>query len=268
MPRVSARFVACMLPLLAACEGAFDTGSEGTDAWRSEVPFDLPMLADAVVIGEEGFGTDAGITADPGSSDSGYPWPDVSRPDLPVTNDVPTPTDGLANTDPASDPGTGSPDVSAPCEADGSSCGPDAVCTYDGEGLGHCVPLAHCSDDGEIDLTEMIVRLLRDGALYVKVSETVWVGSPSCSLIECPKENPCCNSCFAQLFIGDAKLPIVLLGRDTMFGCQGTECNIRTSCEPLEPGGRYRVWGHVQLSGTRAEFRVDGFCPVLDEDAP
>lgn len=269
MLRRAARFIACTLPLMAACEGAFETGSGGIDAWNFDAAFDLPMLADAVLIGEEGFGTDSGSAMDPGTSDSGGSWPmDVPRPDLPGANDLPLAPDALVTTDLASDPGTGNADASAPCEPDGSPCEPDAVCTYDGEGQGHCVPVAHCSDDGTVDLAELIVRLLRDGALYVKVSETVWVGSPSCSLIECPEDDPCCNTCFAQLFIGDAKLPIVLLGRDTMFGCQGTECDIQTSCEPLEPGVRYRVWGHVQLSGARAEFRVDGFCPALDEDTP
>lgn len=253
----------CIALVLAACENGFDTGVADV-VLPPDAASDLPLLPDAVLIGEEGASLDA-MTGDPGATDPG-----TTLDPGPPASDAATPQD-------ASMPDVGEADVLhvqdtfesedlVLCGGDGAFCDPGTTCFFDRDGNGRCVPVGECSDEGTVELLDLARRLLRGDDIYVKVTAPVWVGPPSCSLGECPKDAPCCNACFAQLFIGDKSLPIVLLGSDVVFGCQGSSCDFDRSCRPLEPGRRYRVWGNVHLSGPRAEFQVDGFCLFEDED--
>ena len=258
-----AHMLALLLPLLAACGDGLPIGITdyvSQDSFTS----DLALLPDAVVIGEDDSRPDTGTSADPGMSDPGTQ--DQASSDPGMSDTALPPLDTLAASDAAQED-TAAGDILAPCGIGGEVCPPDTTCRVDGEGIGLCVPLAVCDGEGTIDVADMLAMLLLHDTLYVKVAAPVWVGDPSCSMYECPKDSPCCNVCFAQLFVGDTETPIVLLGQDTMFGCQGSECDVNEMCEPLEPGVRYRVWGQVRLSGKRAEFQVDGFCPMDDQES-
>jgi uncharacterized protein (UPF0179 family) len=264
MRRFAKRFIV-LLPLLAACDGGLAGGLQ--DIVWADTAYDLPLLPDAVVIGGDDARSDNGILQDtawpidPGAADPGVA--DLGTPDI-AALDLPKPPVDAIEGDAAGDvspPG----DTLEPCGAGGDVCAPGTTCRIDGEGNGQCVPMAVCDDEGTVDIAEVLAMLVLQDSVYVKVAAPVWVGAPSCSLIDCPKDSPCCNACFAQLMVGDIEMPVVLLGRDAMFGCQGSECDFESMCEPLEPGRRYRVWGRVRLAGSRAEFQVDGFCPLDDE---
>lgn len=259
----SVHIASCIVIALAACESGFESGPADV-VMPSDAARDLPLLSDAVLIGEEGSVPDA-MAGDPGATDlgpsldPGLPFSDASLP-----QDASMPDTGKA--DAPSEHDAFEPDAQVPCGNDGTLCEPGTTCILDGEGGGRCAPIGACTDEGTVELLDLARQLLHGEDLYVKVAAPVWVGPPSCSLGECPEDAPCCNACFAQLFIGDETLPIVLLGRDVTFGCQGSSCDFAQSCLPLDPGRRYRVWGHVHLSGPRAEFQVDGFCLVEDEE--
>jgi hypothetical protein len=262
--RRSVHIASCLVLALAACEDGFAPGFADIVMLPDAVS-DLPLLPDAVLIGEEGFRPDA-ITGDPGTTDAGATLdPGLPSSDAMAPEDASMPDPGEA--DVPGDPDVLEPDALLPCGDDGTVCEPGMTCLFDEEGGGRCVPVGKCSDEGTVDLLDLAQQLLVGEDLFVKVAAPVWVGPPSCSLVECPKDDPCCNACFAQLFIGDETLPIVLLGSDVTFGCRGSSCDFAQSCRPLVPGNRYRVWGHVHLFGPRAEFQVEGFCLFEEGDS-
>lgn len=257
--------VIVLLPLLTACDGGLAGGLQ--DIVWADTAYDLPLLPDAVVIGGDEARADNGIPQDtawpidPGAADPGVA--DLGAPDV-AGLDIPKPPVDTIEGDAAFQDASGPGDAQEPCGSGGDVCQPGTTCRIDGEGNGLCVPMAVCDDEGTVDIAEVLAMLVLQDSVYVKVAAPVWLGAPSCSLIDCPKDSPCCNACFAQLFIGD-ETPIVLRGHDTMFACMGSECTFTQTCEPLAPGNRYRFWGRIQIYGKQVEFKVDGFCPLDDE---
>lgn len=148
-----------------------------------------------------------------------------------------------------------------PCDP----CGPKESCVKDEKtGLHHCVFVAECSEVGLYDLEDLSPISLASASFYVKVKAKVWAGSPTCSLLPCFSDNPCCNTCFAPLYIGSEKFPIILLGQGTTFGCEGSECDFSDHCSPLVPGSKYLIWGTLKL-GLSLELYVDSFCPAEED---
>ncbi len=70
----------------------------------------------------------------------------------------------------------------------------------------------------------------------ITIEGTVTMGPTTCTMMMCPPENPCCNSCGAQLVLYDNTSMI-----DTSGSCGGTECNM--TCSPLELHKTYKVTG-------------------------
>jgi hypothetical protein len=64
-----------------------------------------------------------------------------------------------------------------------------------------------------------------------------------CTLMACPAENPCCNTCGAALQLCDAAACITLSGEETgrQVGCSGNECDL--TCSPLQQGMESQVVG-------------------------
>ncbi len=92
---------------------------------------------------------------------------------------------------------------------------------------------------------------MRDGTI-VEVVGTATRTPYACTELPCPKENPCCNTCAADIIV-DGVLP---LAADACFGprvgCAGTEC--AQTCQPALLGLPNRFVGRI----------VDGMPPRLD----
>jgi hypothetical protein len=269
------RFVtmhAAVILALAAGTGCFE-GPEIADASEAGIqdayaPSDIQYLRDAVPLGENPASPDAGpIVSDVSGLDfaaSDFGSPDFDSVVALDINDTFDPSDTV-------DPGDDSPSdtfeipESIPCGPDNTPCQPDHICVEDATGVTACIPVGECSELGMIDEIEMIRMLIERQELYLKVKAQAWMGPASCTFLKCPEDDPCCNTCFAQLFIGTEFLPIVLLGQGLVFGCQGSECNMEGECRPMDPGDWYWVWGTASIQGGKAQFRVDGFCPIPTE---
>lgn len=146
------------------------------------------------------------------------------------------------------------------CEDGGTDCPVKSTCVEDDDGKRHCIEIDQCSEDGAIDVAELIESLLTGKKVHVKVLAEVWIGKPACSMMPCPESNPCCNACWAPLLIGGQELPILLLGNGMSIGCQGTSCDFDEECSPMQPGASYWVWGNASLLGGAAQLSVDGYC--------
>jgi hypothetical protein len=152
--------------------------------------------------------------------------------------------------------------IAAGCGAS-DACPDGHACLDDGKGPA-CVPVDACSKDGAIQLPDVLGALMNLGSLYVKLEVRVWTGAPTCTILECDEDAPCCNTCFAQLFIGKEDFPIVLQGQGQAIGCKGSECDVANLCEPVVPEKWYWIWGTLELLGSLPQFRVDGFCLVME----
>ncbi len=70
-----------------------------------------------------------------------------------------------------------------------------------------------------------------------------------CTLMACPVENPCCNSCGGSLALSDDRNSIGIRGQYEGKGvsCSGSECS--QSCYPLERGKKYTITGTLRKEG-------------------
>ena len=119
---------------------------------------------------------------------------------------------------------------------------------------GECVYAAQCDNTGLVDLDAL--GPIMNGA-FVKLKGEIQVGKPSCSLQECSKDNPCCQSCFAPLKLG----PLTLKGDGFSIGCLGTNCDYQQKCTPFDmQNAIYIIWGRLMVSGFDLELQVQGFC--------
>ena len=194
---------------------------------------------DAVVAPADGW-SDAPLAADNGFSTSdAAPADSASIPDHPA--DV-SPDQGCG-------PGA------EPCPR-GYSCLPDK-----NHILG-CRFVAECSEKWAVSVDDVFEIGMNWNSLYVKVKARVWPGPSACSLSPCAPDRPCCNTCFAPLYIGSKKFPILVLGEGLAIGCQGTECDPALACEPMKPDVWYWIWGTLAIFGNEPQFFVDSFCPV------
>lgn len=113
-----------------------------------------------------------------------------------------------------------------------------------------------------MQIEDLVIQLLKGQTVFVKVLAKAWPGQQTCGTLICPKDNPCCNTCSALLFIGDENFPIVLNGKGMAIGCNGNECDVFDTCSPLNPKLSYWVWGRATILGGQPQFTVDGFCPA------
>lgn len=274
--------IMAVLVAFAACGGG---AGESPDFGASDLPSqDVALLSDAVVL-EPGGTADAeaprdlpspqDAAGDLGAADAGPTW-DATVPDAGAADAVDFP-------DAAGDPGVAPADVPSPpdtppagdawngipCGDDGLTCGADQACVVNSDGQAFCSNLEECSGKGAMDLDELVrLLLMGQGEVHVKVLATAWPGKPACSPKPCPAENPCCNTCFAPLFIGAEAFPIALMGQGVAVGCQGTECDVLDLCHPFDQGAWYWVWGVASVMGGRPQFLVEGYCPAHLDDGP
>ncbi len=266
---------AAFLFSLAGCQGS-STGPSPSDLpATADGTADISILNDAVMLeirSDAPWEQDVHVSADTLAPE------DVAPGEVIGIEDVPAPSD--AGTDAASFldlPGPGDangPDFPPPddvqhppfCGDREMPCEEGTTCVTDADGASRCVPLGECSGDGSIDLEEL-VRLLTtgQGQVQVKVRAMAWPGKPACSPLPCPPDDPCCNTCFAPLFIGAETFPIVLNGHGTTIGCRGNECDVLDGCHPFTLSSWYWVWGTAGIVGGKAQLTVDGFCLADDQ---
>ena len=69
------------------------------------------------------------------------------------------------------------------------------------------------------------------------------IGLERCTLMACTQEQPCCNSCAANLILTGDGANITVSGEweGKEVGCEGNDCGL--TCWPLEEGKRYSVSG-------------------------
>jgi hypothetical protein len=80
----------------------------------------------------------------------------------------------------------------------------------------------------------------------IAIRGTVEIVAENCTEVECPPDNPCCNTCFYTLgFQLDARRAFFLSGAHS--GCDGNSC--RPECEAIEPGKIFQVTGTLKTYG-------------------
>gem|GEM_PF-619487 len=282
--RAVIRLLAVITVVVALSGCAGDSGGFTPDIADETQTTDVTYLHDALIVGYDAAHkpTDTTVPLDLDQPADSYEQDDTLEPldsqlndnwepELPSESDVvdpdgiDSPQDGHDYDEGSDDPGINGDIDLTPCDEGGDYCESDMVCD---KGKNECIDIKNCSDEGELTYSELIAKLMLEKSIYVKVTARVWVGTPSCSQRNCPENEPCCNKCFSQLFIGDIGMPPLVLSGNTddaaLIGCQGTECEVK--CEPFEPDKLYRFWGRVKLSEARGEFRIDGYCKIPEDE--
>ena len=115
-------------------------------------------------------------------------------------------------------------------DANGGDSGTSTDAGVDsGVSSGDCAAIMPTTQIDEDDLAAQVQSL---NGTVIAVVGTATVGEQRCSSIPCPLDNPCCNTCSAELTIGG-----VALGESDCFmapGCTGNECEL--TCRPNEAG--------------------------------
>lgn len=142
----------------------------------------------------------------------------------------------------------------------GVECKPQYVCEKYDSGKATCIFAAECSNKGVVKISGEFEKI--PSGTYVKVEALLTIGSPMCTTLACAEGNLCCNSCFAQLLVGNLDSPYVLVGNGFDIGCVGNECTYSNQCIPFQPGKYYWIWGVVDVSGPVKRIIVDGGCLV------
>lgn len=214
---------------------------------------EIHLLPDAVIL-ETGAADFAVSDAIVGTFDQGYdaeygsPPPTLSPMELrnefkAITNQPPTDVGGKG------------------CGPDKEVCAPGQACLVDEKtGEESCVFVAECSGDGAVTIEEILKNLIFQEPFYIKIEAKVLLGPEACTVQVCPADDPCCNDCFAPLYVGSELFSVLLLGDGLAIGCQGSECNFDQMCKPLLPDQMYWIWGRVDILGDEPQFTVDGFC--------
>ena len=92
----------------------------------------------------------------------------------------------------------------------------------------------------------------------ITVQGTAVVGWRICTLIMCPHDQTCCNSCSGNLMLsGDGNITLTGSWNGTEIGCGGTECAL--TCSPLEEGKQYRVTGTWKSSQGEYALELKNF---------
>jgi hypothetical protein len=73
----------------------------------------------------------------------------------------------------------------------------------------------------------------------IRVEGWPQLGEISCTLMDCPQDDPCCNRCWAPLILNSTEGRLYLIGED--IECSGTECRI--TCSSIQPGREYALEG-------------------------
>jgi hypothetical protein len=73
--------------------------------------------------------------------------------------------------------------------------------------------------------TAVVAEIVALDGLWVDVVATASIGPVNCTRRACPSENPCCNTCTADLLL-DGQLPLVPGACAARVGCSGDECNV------------------------------------------
>jgi len=138
----------------------------------------------------------------------------------------------------------------------------------DGDGLADCVD--PCPHDAGLEppggyVGELLSDLAAAPDLHdqktVVVLGTVKtdVAAVTCTDLECPPEDPCCNECAARLVIEDGDAGVGLrAGEVSPVGCSGTNCDYLDNCQPFAPDQDIRLWGTFTADPPAIE--VDGYC--------
>lgn len=77
--------------------------------------------------------------------------------------------------------------------------------------------------------TAVVAEIVALDGLWVDVVATASIGPVNCTRRACPSENPCCNTCTAELLL-DGLFPLVPGACAARVGCSGDECNL--VCSP------------------------------------
>ena len=80
----------------------------------------------------------------------------------------------------------------------------------------------------------------------------------TCTEEECSEDNPCCNSCTAELELTGKESRIAISGKD--IGCSGDICSL--TCEPMLVGNTYDVNGVLKGSPSNFYLEVENFTMV------
>lgn len=77
--------------------------------------------------------------------------------------------------------------------------------------------------------TAVVAEVVALDGLWVDVVATASIGPVNCTRRACPSDNPCCNTCTAELLL-DGLFPLVPGACAARVGCSGDECNL--VCSP------------------------------------
>lgn len=214
---------------------------------------EIHLLPDAVILetGTADFAQSDAVTgtADPGP-EAGNGGPPMALSNMGMRNEYKTIT-----TPPTTDVG------GKGCGPDKGICEPGHACLLDEKtGEKTCVFVAECSGDGAVTIEKILKNLIFQEHFYIKIEAKVLLGPEACTVQVCPADDPCCNDCFAPLYVGSDLFSVLLLGDGLAIGCQGSECNFDQMCKPLLPDQWYWIWGRVDILGDETQFTVDGFC--------
>lgn len=93
----------------------------------------------------------------------------------------------------------------------------------------------------------------------IRVKGEVSAETVRCTMVECPEENLCCNSCFGNLALKRNNGTLTLHGkyRNKSVGCSGNNCNL--TCWPLGRGEEYAVKGILKRSRGDYFLEFKGF---------
>lgn len=189
---------------------------------RGLVPVLVALVAGAALGGAAG----CADTPPPSQLDGSFVIGDGAAPDARSPPDARPDT---GSTDAAPDDGAVAADATA--EEDAGHEGLDALPrdggpSADAEALDGALP-DPCARTATITRTASAVvaeAAALDG-LWVDVVATATIGPVNCTRRACTPEDPCCNTCTAELLL-DGLFPLVAGACAARVGCAGDECNL------------------------------------------
>jgi len=112
------------------------------------------------------------------------------------------------------------------------------------------------------------------GEMHARIGEltdsNVWIqgvltaSPPSCTLMECGEDNPCCNDCSSTTgFVAEGVFyPLAMPPEaSSLAGCWGDECNPFEGCHPVGFGRNVRLEVHIEIDASgRTGLVIQRFC--------
>jgi hypothetical protein len=209
--------------------------------------------------------------------------PDDAAPshDADAVADITASTTGDAAAD--TDTKTAPTDAEAPIpDVDGpvicpEGCDDDNPCTVDSCIEGECVH----ADDGSCEIKSCSGQNLSDpiqfyalpeGAAAKMALEVDTDTGSSCTEAACQEDNPCCNTCDAQLYLmvpeqlGN-EIPYDATQTNMAWNCQTDDCGGSQSCQPVNVGHVYWIWGHITYTPFQSTESDEDADPAEDSAA-